>query len=198
LLKRILEFSISLTAIIILLPIIILTAILIVLDSPGSPIFCQKRIGKNGKPFTIFKFRTMKETTKGPKITARNDPRLTKIGRKLKNSSLDELPQLFNILLGQMSIVGPRPEIPKIVKEYTKEQLQTLTVKPGMTGLAQIEYADKDLNKNNIKNIEKYYLQEVLPKKTKIDLEYIKKQSLLFDAQIILKTIKKIVFQTNR
>jgi len=179
--------------IILLIPVFSLVAILIKLDSNGPVIFRQKRVGKGESIFDFYKFRTMADKKEAQsELTYYGDKRITKIGKKLRSYALDELPQLLNVFRGDMSLVGPRPEIPSIVKFYTSEQRKILSVKPGMTGLAQIEYGDKDINHSGIKDIKKAYLEKVLPKKINIDLEYIKNMSFLYDLRIIVRTFVKL------
>ncbi|MCM8787197.1 MAG: sugar transferase [Candidatus Omnitrophica bacterium] len=188
-LKRIFDIVFSLLVIFICLPVFILASLLVKLDS-GSPIFFkQKRVGKNGKVFTIFKFRTMK-TKGGPLITAIDDSRITKAGKILRFTNFDELPQFFNIIKGDMSIVGPRPELPEIVKIYTPKQREILKFKPGFTSFSTVKFLDEEKMLVN-KNIMEFYLNEILPKKIDADLEYFQKSNLFSDFILILKTIGK-------
>ena len=152
--KNTVDSLVSFLLLIILLPIFIILSILIKIDSDGPVFFTQKRAGKNGKLFKIYKFRTMTQNSEKKAIlTSKKDKRITKIGKFLRDKSLDELPQFFNVLKGEMSFIGPRPEIPELVRYYTKEQRKVLKIKPGITGLAQIEYGDKDLINFKCKDI---------------------------------------------
>lgn len=182
--KRLLDLIISGMCIIILFPFFLLICILIRLESKGSPIFIQKRVGQHGKEFKIFKFRTMLryEDSFNPDGTPiENYDRVTRVGNILRKTSIDELPQLLNIFLGDMSIVGPRPTLPYQVEKYAEHQLRRLDVKPGLTGLAQIN------GRNSI----------TWEKKIQYDLEYIERLSITFDIKIILKTIF-IVFKSEK
>lgn len=164
--------------------------------SCGFPLFyLQIRVGKNGKDFKLFKFRTMHldADKKGLLTVGGRDPRVTSIGYYLRKYKLDELPQLFNVLFGTMSLVGPRPEVRKYVDLYTKEQQQVLSVKPGITDFASLEYINENdlLAKSN--NPEKTYIEEIMPAKLALNMKYIQQQSILVDFKIILNTIFKII-----
>ena len=128
-------------------------------------------------------------------LTSKKDKRITKIGKFLRDKSLDELPQFFNVLKGEMSFIGPRPEIPELVRYYTKEQRKVLKIKPGITGLAQIEYGDKDLINFKGKDIEEFHKQVLIPEKLKYDLNYLKNISFLLDLKIISKTFMRVFFR---
>lgn len=192
--KRIFDLFFSVFGIIILAPLFIIISILVILDSPGGIFYLQKRVGKNNKVFKLFKFRTMKigSDKKGLLTVGNTDSRITQTGLWLRKYKLDELPQLFNVLIGEMSLVGPRPEVRKYVDMYSPEQLQVLSVKPGITDNASIEYADENELLAGQSNPENYYINEVMPAKLKINLEYISKQSVSEDFRIILKTIYRI------
>ena len=164
------------------------------LDSPGSPLFLQERVTKYGKRFRIVKFRTMIDDAdhKGTEVTVSADPRITKIGNFLRNFRLDEVPQLINILLGQMTFVGTRPEVPNYVQHYTPEMLATLLLPAGVTSRTSIEFRnEQELLKDAI-DIDKVYTEQILPEKMKINLAYIKDFSFREDLSIILLTIKKV------
>ena len=192
--KRIFDFTLSLIAIIILLPLFILIALLIVLTSKGGPFYLQTRIGKEGKPFKIIKFRTMYKDSdkKGLLTVGKNDPRVTHIGHFLRKTKLDELPQLFNILFGHMSFVGPRPELPKYVNLYNERQRQVLSVRPGLTDYASLEYINENEILAQAENPELYYIEHVMPAKLELNLKYIQDQSFTTDLIIIFKTIARI------
>jgi len=197
--KRIFDFTLSLIAIIILLPLFILIALLIVLTSKGGPFYLQTRIGKGGKPFKIIKFRTMYKNSdkKGLLTVGKKDPRVTHIGYFLRKTKLDELPQLFNILFGHMSFVGPRPELPKYVNLYNERQRQVLSVRPGLTDYASLEYINESEILAQAENPEQYYIEYVMPAKLELNLKYIQDQSFTTDLIIIFKTIVRI-FHTQR
>jgi len=192
--KRIFDFILSLFGIILLFPLFIVISILIILDSPGGIFYLQTRVGKNNKDFKLFKFRTMKTDSdkKGLLTVGNADSRITRTGLWLRKYKLDELPQLFNVLLGDMSLVGPRPEVRKYVDMYSPEQLKVLSVKPGITDNASIEYADENELLSKQPEPEKFYIREVMPAKLKINLEYISNQSVAEDFRIILKTFFRI------
>ncbi len=193
--KRLFDFSSSLAGLIVLSPLLLIIGLLIKLDSSGPVFFRQNRVGLHGKQFNIYKFRTMTAEAEelGKHITIGRDPRITRIGHFLRRSNLDELPQLINVLKGEMSIVGPRPEVPKYVELYTEEQRKVLSVKPGMTDYASIEFRNEDDMLASSSNPEEYYINELMPKKLTRNLEYINNQSLLLDIKLILETLKRIV-----
>jgi len=187
--KRLFDIIFSLAGIIIAFPILLICAILIKLSSKGAVFFRQQRIGKGGKTFKIYKFRTMLSNAEsaGPKITAKNDTRITPVGNILRWSKLDELPQLINVLIGNMSLVGPRPEVPEIVKYYTEDQKKVLSVKPGIIGANQIlARNESDLYPPGIEDTESYYIKHILPEKLNVDLDYVKKSSFWYDMKILL------------
>lgn len=191
--KRIFDFLASLLGIIILSPILLVVAIAIKIDSKGNILFMQKRIGKNGVPFYIYKFRTMVSDAEkiGKQITVGKDNRITKVGAFLRKYKIDELPQLFNVLKGDMSLVGPRPEVPKYVDLYTESEKRVLEVRPGITDLASLRYKDENDILGNVDNPEEYYINVIMKDKLKLNLEYIEKSNLIFDISLIFKTIIK-------
>ncbi|CAM2393723.1 MULTISPECIES: sugar transferase [Fusobacterium] len=193
-LKRIFDITLSLFGLIILLPFMLIIAILIKFDSKGTIFFKQIRITKGGKEFKIFKYRTMKVgSDKYSQITVGKDERITKIGSFLRKYKLDEIPQLINVLIGDMSLVGPRPEVPKYVALYTDEQKEILKVRAGITDYASIEFS----NENDLlaleKDSEKAYIEKIMPKKIELNKKYLSEISMLTDIRIILLTIKKIL-----
>lgn len=188
------DIVLSFTGLLVLLPIFIVVALLVLISS-GFPVFyMQKRIGLNGKEFNLFKFRTMyaNADAKGLLTVGGRDPRVTPIGYYLRKSKADELPQLLNVLIGDMSLVGPRPEVKKYVDLYTAEQRQVLSVRPGITDYASIKF----INENDIlvksDDPERMYVKEVMPLKLKLNLKYIQEKSFLTDLSIIFETFKKI------
>ncbi len=193
-LKRIFDITLSLFGLIILLPFMLIIAILIKFDSKGTIFFKQIRVTKDGKEFKIFKYRTMKVgSDKYSQITVGKDERITKIGSFLRKYKLDEIPQLINVLIGDMSLVGPRPEVPKYVALYTDEQKEILKVRAGITDYASIEFS----NENDLlaleKDSEKAYIEKIMPKKIELNKKYLSEISMLTDIRIILLTIKKIL-----
>lgn len=193
-LKRIFDIALSLFGLILLLPFMLIIAILIKLDSKGPVFFKQVRVTKNGREFKIFKYRTMRVgSDKYSQITVGKDNRITKIGAFLRKYKLDEIPQLINVLLGDMSLVGPRPEVPKYVTLYTDEQKEILKVRAGITDYASIEFSDENDLLASEEDPEKAYIEKVMPKKIELNKKYISEISILTDIKIILLTIKKIL-----
>jgi len=195
-LKRLFDIIFSFSGLILVSPILLIISILIKIDSKGPVFYRGVRIGKDGKQFRIFKFRTMIENAEklGPSSTPDDDPRLTKIGKFLKKYQLDELPQLINVLKGEMSLVGPRPQVPWAVELYSPEEKQILNLRPGMTDWASLwNFHEGELLKGS-KNPDKDYMEKIYPQKMKLSLEYVKNNSIWIDLKIIFKTIKKIFF----
>ena len=193
-LKRIFDITLSLFGLIILLPFMLIIAILIKFDSKGTIFFKQIRVTKDGKEFKIFKYRTMKVgSDKYSQITVGQDERITKIGSFLRKYKLDEIPQLINVLIGDMSLVGPRPEVPKYVALYTDEQKEILKVRAGITDYASIEFSDENDLLASEKNPEEAYIEKIMPKKIELNKKYLSEISVLTDIRIILLTIKKIL-----
>ncbi len=192
--KRLFDIITSSIFLILFSPFLFIIIILIVLDGKGGPFFMQKRVGKNSITFNLIKFRTMKPLAEqsGQLTVGMRDPRITKIGYFLRKYKLDEIPQLINVLKGDMSIVGPRPEVRRYVNLYNDNQLKVLNVRPGLTDIASIKYFKENelLGKSN--NPEKTYIKEIMPEKLKLNLVYIEKQSLWYDIKLILKTLGKI------
>ena len=193
--KRIFDFVASLWGLIVLSPMFIVIAILIKKEDGGRVFFRQTRVGQNSKLFRIYKFRTMVENAEkmGSQVTKGDDPRVTKIGKVLRKYKVDELPQLVNVLKGEMSFVGPRPEVPEYVNAYKKDYEKILKVKPGITDFAALEYIDEERLLKDTEDPEKVYLEKILPKKIKCYEKYIREISFLTDLKLILKTILRIV-----
>ena len=198
-LKLFLDKVLALILLIPLSPIILAIAIWIKLDSEGPVFYRQERITTYGRPFRIFKFRTMvKDADKlGAAVTEHNDPRISRAGDKLRKVRLDELPQLFNVLLGDMSFVGVRPEVAKYVNRYTDEMNATLLLPAGITSPASIEYKDEDevieKFKGTGRSIDDIYIEEVLPDKMKYNLDYIKNFSIVNDIKIMILTALAVI-----
>jgi len=192
--KRIFDFTASLLVLLLLSPLFIIIGLWIVLDSKGGMFYKQIRIGKNQKQFGLYKFRSMATgSDKSGQITIGNDSRITKVGRFIRKYKIDELPQLINILKGEMSVVGPRPEVKKYVDLYNKEQQQVLTVLPGLSDYASIEYFDEQTILGKAENPDKEYIEIVMPAKLNLNLKYISEKSILTDLKIIFKTLGKII-----
>lgn len=195
LLKRLFDLSMSFIGLVILSPVFLIIALLIKLDSKGPVFFRQIRMGRYEEPFEILKFRTMvvDAEKKGKQITVGNDSRITRVGRFIRKSKLDELPQLINVFKGEMSFVGPRPEVPRYTEYYNKEQKKIFQIRPGITDYASIKYRNENDVLANSHDPEKTYIEEVMQDKLKINLAYLEKRSIFEDIVIILKTIMKIV-----
>jgi lipopolysaccharide/colanic/teichoic acid biosynthesis glycosyltransferase len=195
-LKRGFDLAVSLVALVTLSPIFVILALLVLLSS-GTPIFfSQKRIGRHGFPFRLFKFRTMHPgSDRGLPITASGDPRVTPVGHVLRATKLDELPQFINVLKGEMSLVGPRPEVPRYVLAYSPEQRRVLEARPGLTDPASVLFVEEERLLGSVAEDrrERYYIEEVLPKKLKMNLEYIERAGFWYDVTLILRTLKAIL-----
>jgi lipopolysaccharide/colanic/teichoic acid biosynthesis glycosyltransferase len=194
--KRIFDIVLSLFGLIILAPFFILVALLIVMDSRGGVFYRQVRVGKDGKDFYLFKFRSMRTDAdkKGLLITVGGrDSRITNMGYYIRKYKIDELPQLLNVFFGDMSLVGPRPEVRRYVDMYNAEQKMVLTVKPGITDYASIEYSNENELLGKATDPEKVYIEEIMPTKLKLNLKYIAEQGTVTDLKIIFKTLAKIV-----
>ena len=193
-LKRIFDIISSLFGLILLSPFMLIIAILIKLDSKGSVFFKQVRVTKNGREFKIFKYRTMRVgSDKFSQITVGKDSRITKVGDFLRKYKLDEIPQLINVLIGDMSLVGPRPEVPKYVALYTEEQREILKVRAGITDYASIEFSNENDILANEADPEKAYIEKIMPRKIELNKKYLSEISVMTDIKIILLTIKKIL-----
>lgn len=194
-LKRLFDIVASFIGIILLSPFLIIIAIFIKLGSNGPIFFKQERVGLKGKHFLILKYRTMIVDAEkyGKQITVGKDNRITAVGSFLRKYKLDELPQLINVLKGDMSLVGPRPEVPRYVKLYSKEQLKVLDVRPGITDLASLRYSDENELLGTVENPEEYYVNVIMKDKLDLNLEYIDKSNVFYDIVIILKTIVKCI-----
>jgi lipopolysaccharide/colanic/teichoic acid biosynthesis glycosyltransferase len=194
--KRIFDIVLSLFGLIVLAPFFILIALLIVVDSRGGVFYRQVRVGKNGNDFYLFKFRSMRTDAdkKGLLITVGGrDSRITRMGYYIRKYKLDELPQLLNVFFGDMSLVGPRPEVRRYVDMYTAEQKIVLSVKPGITDYASIEYSNENELLGKATDPEKVYIEEIMPAKLKLNLKYIAEQGIVTDLKIIFKTLAKII-----
>lgn len=193
--KRNFDILFSVSVLLLLSPILFIIGISIILESRGGMFFSQKRIGKNEQPFQILKFRTMflDSEKKGQITVGDRDPRITRVGFFLRNYKLDELPQFWNVLIGEMSIVGPRPEVPYYVNFYDKNQRQVFKVKPGITDYASLKYFDENVLLGKSENPERTYIDEIMPQKLALNLEYVQSHSFLNDLKIIGKTALRIL-----
>lgn len=194
--KRLFDIFFSLVGLILFAPIFILVVIFIKIDSKGPIFFSQTRIGRNFRPFNLYKFRTMvaDASRKGLPITVDNDPRITRVGRFLRKAKIDELLQLWNVLKGEMSLVGPRPEVKRYVSKFRKDYKEILKVRPGITDIASLTYRDEEAVLKGKKNPEEYYIHVLLPEKIRLAKEYVRKAVLIYDVKLILLTIFKLVY----
>jgi len=191
---RLFDIIFSLFVLLLLSPFLFLIALVVLITSRGGIFYKQVRVGKNGKEFTLLKFRTMyKNADKQGLLTIGKDKRITAVGRILRKYKFDELPQFINVLLGDMSIVGPRPEVPKYVRLYNEQQKQVLSVKPGITDYASLVYFDENYQLAQSSNPEEYYIQHVMPHKLSLSLDYIQKKSFFFDLKIMALTFLRML-----
>lgn len=191
--KRLFDIVCAALGLLVLSPVLLVCALLVGLTSPGGVLFRQERIGKDGVPFTIYKFRSMRKDNAGLKISISGDSRITPVGRVLRKAKLDELPQLWNVLKGDMSFVGPRPEVREYVDLYTPEQRQVLLVRPGITGMASIRYRNENDLLSASADPNRTYIEEVMPAKLALDLEYIPRACVSYDIRLILETLVTVV-----
>ncbi len=182
-LTRAIDFGVALGALIVLTPLCLLIALGIKLDSPGPVLFSQLRIGRCGRPFRLYKFRSMSANAerRGPPLTQKGDLRVTRFGHTLRLLRLDELPQFVNIILGDMSLVGPRPEVPSIVERYTVEEREVLNTRPGLVGPSHLVWLDESEQYPAGVDPIAYYVEHILPAKLRSDLEYLRRRSLMTD-----------------
>lgn len=198
--KRTFDLVASGFALAVLLPVFALLAIWIRIDSPGPILFRQERVGRFEVPFRIHKFRTMywNRPEHGPSLTVGDDARITRCGRILRRAKLDELPQLFDVFLGDMSIVGPRPEVPRYVARWSEEDRRViLSVRPGITDLASIRFRNESEILQHCSDPEHTYLHEILPEKLRLYREYVGHQSIVLDLQILMRTVFAVLFNSG-
>lgn len=193
--KRLFDITFSLLGLILLLPLLLIIAFLLKLESKGPVFYKQVRVGLNSTDFKIFKFRTMflGSDRKGLLTLGNKDPRVTKVGYFLRKYKLDELPQLINVLIGNMSFVGPRPEVRKYVDLYSNSDLEILSVKPGITDYASIVYRNEAELLKGSNNPEELYINTIMPKKIELNKQYISSKNLIVDLKIIFKTLITII-----
>jgi lipopolysaccharide/colanic/teichoic acid biosynthesis glycosyltransferase len=192
--KRIFDIIGAVFGLVFFLPLFLVVALLIKLDSPGPVFFRQERMGRGFKPFVIHKFRTMAQgpSKTGAPLTIGDDPRITRTGRWLRRTKIDELPQLINVLKGEMSFVGPRPELPQYVELFRTDYERILQVRPGVTDMASLKYQDEANVLGQFSNPEEAYVKRILPDKIRLAEEYVRRASFLFDLGLILKTLPKL------
>lgn len=188
--KRLMDVALSATGLVLLSPVLLLVALMIKMTSPGPVFHLAQRVGQYGKPFKLFKFRSMVVDAHklGPAVTGAQDKRITSIGRWLRRTKVDELPQLLNVLKGEMSLVGPRPEDPRYVQLYTSAQRHVLDVKPGITSPASVTYRHEEALLTG-DDWETYYIHTVMPAKLEIDLAYARHPTVTQDIQVLLQTL---------
>lgn len=193
--KRGFDLTTSICGLAVLAPLMIVIAILVKAEDGGSVFFRQERIGRGGRPFRMWKFRTMipEASTTGLPLTTAGDPRITRIGSWLRAHKLDELPQLLNVIRGEMTIVGPRPEVPKYVDMYTSEQRNVLALDPGITDPASILFADEGALLAEHPDPERFYIEQIIPEKIRVNLNYADRASPLSDLAIVLETVGHVV-----
>jgi lipopolysaccharide/colanic/teichoic acid biosynthesis glycosyltransferase len=192
--KRLFDICFSSACLFVLLPIMLIISIWVAMDSRGGVFFRQTRVGRDGVHFGLWKFRTMKPQSEsaGQLTVGSNDMRITVAGKILRRYKVDELPQLWNVVCGDMSMVGPRPEVPKYVAMYTLEQSKVLSIRPGITDKASLIYFEENDLLAQSKNPEETYIQSIMPEKLKLNLMYMEEQSFLSDLKIIGNTIKRM------
>lgn len=188
--KRLIDLVVSGAALVMTSPILLAAAIAVKVETPGPALYSGRRVGKDGRTFRIYKLRTMLPGADqlGPAVTAGDDSRITTVGRFLRRTKIDELPQLLNVLKGEMSLVGPRPEHPEFVARYTPDQRRVLTIRPGMTGPAALAFVDEEELLRGA-DPEAAYLANVLPQKLAVDLEYVESASVPGDLRILGRTL---------
>ena len=192
--KRTFDILVSFVGLVALFPVLVLVAVAVKLDSPGPVIFKQRRVGRGFRPFLIYKFRTMINDApgRGPSITVGHDPRITRVGKLLRMTKTDELPQLVNVLKGDMTFVGPRPEVPHYVELFRPQYEEILKMRPGITDLASLKYRDEAAILEGFEDPEQEYITRVLPEKISLAQEYIARSSLLFDLRVLFQTLLKL------
>ena len=195
--KRIFDILASGAGLLVLLPLFVVLAVWIKLDSKGPVFYRQTRVGRNNRDFRLFKFRSMRvgADKHGLITVGGHDPRITRSGYFIRKYKLDELPQLINVFIGDMSLVGPRPEVRKYVDMYTPEQMHVLDVRPGITDEASIRYRNENEILENVEDPDKYYVEVIMQDKLRFSLEYVVKHSFWFDLKLIFQTFREIVMK---
>ncbi len=192
--KRVFDIVLSITGLIILSPVFLLLSVWVLSSSAGGVFYRQKRAGRNGLPFMLIKFRTMRPGSdrSGQLTIGERDPRITRAGYFLRRYKLDELPQLINILKGEMSFVGPRPEVPEYTTLYTEDQKKVLKVRPGLTDEASLAYINENEILGKSPDPVKTYVEEIMPAKLRLNLEYLERRTIFSDIGVILRTLSRI------
>src|SRR5882762_9944482 len=198
--KRAFDFVISMFGLIVLAPVLAAVAVADKVESAGPVFYRGLRIGRHGNPFRIFKFRTMVEDAEklGGASSPEDDPRVTRVGRFLRRYKFDEIPQILNVITGEMSLVGPRPQVPWAVELYTQEERTVLNVRPGITDYASVRFRDEGEILRGSANPDKDYFEKIHPEKMRLSLEYVRKQSVWLDCRILWKTLGAVVLRRSR
>ena len=199
-LKRLLDIVVSLLGLLLLLPLFVALAILVKQESPGEVFYRGVRVGRFGKPFRIFKFRTMVHDAEklGASSTPEDDPRVTRVGRFLRKYKMDELPQLLNVIRGEMSLVGPRPQLLWAVERYSPEEKEVLSVRPGITDYASLRFRNEGEILRGSMDPDKDYFDKIHPEKMRLSLEYVRRQSFWLDCDILVRTLGAVIFRREK
>jgi len=194
--KRAFDITAVCLGLIFVIPLMIIIAILVKITSSGPVFFRQRRVGLNEKIFSVYKFRTMVQNADkmGTSVTTRNDPRITRIGRFLRKTKSDELPQLINVLKGDMSLVGPRPDVPEIIQSYTPEMKKIFKIRPGITSVATLHLRDEEAILTKVNNPDEFYEKIIIPLKVNLAMQHVDKNSFTFDLKILCKTMWILTF----
>jgi lipopolysaccharide/colanic/teichoic acid biosynthesis glycosyltransferase len=198
--KRCFDFLVAVILLLVLLPLLLLIALAVAVGSGPPVIYRAQRVGRGGKQFAMFKFRTMVAGSAGPAITRESDPRITRVGAVLRRTKLDELLQLVNVLRGEMSLVGPRPEDPRFVAMYTPEQREVLTIRPGITSPAAIRYRHEEalLTTGADENFEEVYATTLMPAKLALDLDYAHRRNFWLDIALLCQSLTAVLSWRHR
>lgn len=193
--RRLFNLAAATGGLLVLSPLLLLTAFAVMIDSPGPALFRQRRVGRGGRLFDILKFRSMSTAAEslGGQLTVGDDPRITRVGRYLRAWKVDELPQLLNVVKGDMDLVGPRPEVPRYVALYTPAQRRVLAVRPGITDPASVEFRNESELMAGRQDAEDYYVQTIMPRKLALNLAYLERRSLASDLRVIFTTLAAVV-----
>jgi lipopolysaccharide/colanic/teichoic acid biosynthesis glycosyltransferase len=186
--RRALDLTVATVTLVLMSPLFALIAIAVRFESRGPVIFRQERVGAGGRTFTMMKFRSMRPSARGPEVTASGDPRITRVGRVLRRLGLDELPQLLNIVRGDMTLVGPRPETPALAARYPPQCVEVFRYRPGLTGPAQVRLRDDETLPTGVVDVEAYYLSTIVPRRVAVDLEFQATASLRTTLDVIRET----------
>ena len=192
--RRVIDFVLAAAGLLVVWPLVMGLALWILLDSPGSPFYSQTRIGRYGRPFRLYKLRSMRpvDGLESGLTHGNDDPRITRVGRWMRRTKLDELPQLWNVVRGDMALVGPRPEVPEFVARYTEEQREVLRARPGLTDPASLAAFDEGSELAAVEDPEAHYLEVIMPRKVADQIAYLRSRTLASDAALIARTVLRI------